>query len=82
MAKGEPSGLLTRTATTGTIFVVRADEKFTVFMALESAIRACLKTGSTSRRRSRQRAGDAMKAPANQWFTLAGLVENVKLYIS
>jgi hypothetical protein len=36
--RGEQSGLLTRIATTGKCYVVRADEKLTAFMELESAI--------------------------------------------
>jgi len=37
--RGEQSGLLTRTGATGKRFVVRADEKLTAFLELESAIR-------------------------------------------
>jgi len=37
---GERSGLLTRIAMTETRFVVRADEKLTAFLELESAIRS------------------------------------------
>jgi hypothetical protein len=40
IAKGERSGLLTHTATTGKRLVVRADQKLTAFLELESAIRA------------------------------------------
>ena len=36
--QGERSGLLTRIATTGKRYVVRADEKLTAFVELESAI--------------------------------------------
>jgi hypothetical protein len=35
----ERSGLQTRIATTGSVFVVRADEKLTAFLELESVIR-------------------------------------------
>jgi len=38
---GEQSGLQTHIATTEKRFVVRADEKLTAFMQLESAIRSC-----------------------------------------
>jgi hypothetical protein len=41
IAEDEQSGLQTRTATTGSVFVVRADEKLSAFLELESAIRAC-----------------------------------------
>jgi hypothetical protein len=41
MKKDEQSRWLTHTATTESRFVVRADEKLTAFMELESAIRAC-----------------------------------------
>jgi len=37
---GERSGLLMHTATTGSCFVVRADEKLTAFVELESAVGA------------------------------------------
>jgi hypothetical protein len=36
---GERSGLQTRIATMESVFVVRADEKLTAFLELESAIR-------------------------------------------
>jgi hypothetical protein len=38
---GERFGLLTRIATKGKRFVVRADEKLTAFVGLEAAIRGC-----------------------------------------
>jgi hypothetical protein len=40
-ATGERSGLLTLTAATEKRYVVRADEKLTAFVELESAICAC-----------------------------------------
>ena len=38
---GERSGLLTRIADDGKRFVVRADEKLTAFVELETTIRSC-----------------------------------------
>jgi hypothetical protein len=40
IGNGEQSSLLTHTAGDGKRFVVRADEKLTAFLELESAIRA------------------------------------------
>jgi hypothetical protein len=48
---GEQSGLLTHIATTEKRFVVRADEKLTVFLELEAAIRTSQYTAHVERRR-------------------------------
>jgi len=39
--RGERSGLLTRIVATVKRFIVRADEKLTAFVELESAVRDC-----------------------------------------